>query len=293
MLRSAGMRCEVIAPSLIPTAPGQRGRNRQTRCPPAGAAVPGRSAHRRCGCQPRRRRRCGICAGPAPTWSSTAPEPGTGSASSCCATAGCGVAGTTGRSNKRPGSAQQRFDERALNDDVRALSGHADRARSSRRRHRGRPACRGVSGRRSPILSPGWAPTGVSPSSARSPWRRRCATGAGSRPPSMFMGFCRARALGAPPAASAPNRGGITHAGNAHLRTQLVEAAWAYKSRAQVGRHPRQAPRRVSTPPSSLAPGLPSCVCAASSIASMPAKPAATSSSPPSPANSPGSCGPR
>lgn len=31
------------------------------------------------------------------------------------------------------------------------------------------------------------------------------------------------------------SRGGITHAGNGHLRTQLVEAAWAYKSRPQVG----------------------------------------------------------
>ncbi|MGH9003079.1 MAG: IS110 family transposase [Acidimicrobiia bacterium] len=30
-------------------------------------------------------------------------------------------------------------------------------------------------------------------------------------------------------------RGGITHAGNGHLRAQLVEAAWAYRSRPQVG----------------------------------------------------------
>ncbi len=30
-------------------------------------------------------------------------------------------------------------------------------------------------------------------------------------------------------------RGGITHAGNIHLRTQLVEAAWAYKARAAIG----------------------------------------------------------
>lgn len=30
-------------------------------------------------------------------------------------------------------------------------------------------------------------------------------------------------------------RGGITHAGNIHLRTQLVEAAWAYKARPAVG----------------------------------------------------------
>ncbi len=30
-------------------------------------------------------------------------------------------------------------------------------------------------------------------------------------------------------------RGGITHAGNGHLRAQLVEGAWAYKAKAQVG----------------------------------------------------------
>jgi transposase len=30
-------------------------------------------------------------------------------------------------------------------------------------------------------------------------------------------------------------RGGITHAGNQHVRTQLVEAAWAYKSRPYIG----------------------------------------------------------
>lgn len=31
------------------------------------------------------------------------------------------------------------------------------------------------------------------------------------------------------------SRGGITHAGNTHLRTQLVESAWAYKARPAVG----------------------------------------------------------
>jgi len=31
------------------------------------------------------------------------------------------------------------------------------------------------------------------------------------------------------------HRGGITHAGNTHLRTQLVESAWAYRARPQVG----------------------------------------------------------
>lgn len=51
---------------------------------------------------------------------------------------------------------------------------------------------------------------------------------------SMFMGF-----TGLTPtersSGERQHRGGITHAGNVHLRTQLVEAAWAYKARAAVG----------------------------------------------------------
>jgi transposase len=58
-------------------------------------------------------------------------------------------------------------------------------------------------------------------------WRRFPTAG-------MFMGF-----TGLVPSESSSgertSRGGITHAGNGHLRTQLVEAAWAYKSRPQVG----------------------------------------------------------
>jgi transposase len=50
----------------------------------------------------------------------------------------------------------------------------------------------------------------------------------------MFMGFC-----GLVPSEHSSGerscRGGITHAGNTHLRTQLVESAWAYKARPQVG----------------------------------------------------------
>jgi len=30
-------------------------------------------------------------------------------------------------------------------------------------------------------------------------------------------------------------RGGITHAGNVHLRTQLVESAWSYRARPNIG----------------------------------------------------------
>lgn len=51
---------------------------------------------------------------------------------------------------------------------------------------------------------------------------------------STFMGFC-----GLVPSESSSGdrtmRGGITHAGNGHLRTQLVESAWAYKARPTVG----------------------------------------------------------
>ncbi len=58
-------------------------------------------------------------------------------------------------------------------------------------------------------------------------WRRFPTAG-------MFMGFC-----GLVPteysSGQRTQRGGITHAGNTHLRTQLVESAWAYKSRPATG----------------------------------------------------------
>ena len=60
-----------------------------------------------------------------------------------------------------------------------------------------------------------------------SDWRRFPTAG-------MFMGF-----TGLVPSefssGERTSRGGITHAGNTHLRTQLVEAAWAYKAKAAVG----------------------------------------------------------
>jgi transposase len=49
-----------------------------------------------------------------------------------------------------------------------------------------------------------------------------------------FMGFCGL----VPSEYSSGERrqqGGITHAGNTHLRTQLVESAWAYKGRPYIG----------------------------------------------------------
>ena len=52
-----------------------------------------------------------------------------------------------------------------------------------------------------------------------------------------------------------PTRGHITHAGNLHLRTQLVESAWAYKSRPAVGDHVAQRHAGPATRASSPAPG--------------------------------------
>lgn len=88
----------------------------------------------------------------------------------------------------------------------------------------------------------GWAPTGASPTWVRSRSRRRCATGAA------FPG--RARSWASPgwcprntPAAGPPAGGIRPCAGKAHLRTQLVESAWAYQHRPAVGaqlRHRQQ-----------------------------------------------------
>lgn len=74
-------------------------------------------------------------------------------------------------------------------------------------------------------------------------WRRFPAAGA-------FMGFC-----GLVPSeyssGERTRRGHITHAGNLHLRTQLVESAWAYKSRPSAGAQIRA--RQQGLPPEVVA----------------------------------------
>jgi len=47
------------------------------------------------------------------------------------------------------------------------------------------------------------------------------------------------------------HRGHITHTGNEHLRTQLVESAWTYRYCAQIGRG--LARRQAGNPPQTLA----------------------------------------
>jgi transposase len=106
-----------------------------------------------------------------------------------------------------------------------------------------------------------------------------------------FAGFC-----GLVPSeyssGTSTRRGHITKTGNAHLRAQLVESAWAYQYRPAVGIELRSR-QQGWTPQSWPTPGRPSCGCAAASGVWPPAKTPPTWSSPRSPGNSPASCGPR
>ena len=58
-------------------------------------------------------------------------------------------------------------------------------------------------------------------------------------------------------------RGRITKAGNAHLRTQLVEAAWSYRHHPHVGVDDPRAANTVCHRTSSLGRGTPSSDCVA------------------------------
>jgi transposase len=108
---------------------------------------------------------------------------------------------------------------------------------------------------------------------------------------SAFMGFC-----GLVPSEYSSGlvtrRGHITKAGNLHLRTQLVESAWAYQHRPSVGA--QLARRQQGLDPQVMArAGPPSSGCAGASGACALASPPPTWSPPPSLGSWPGSYGPR
>ncbi len=232
MLRSAGMRCEVIAPSLIPTAPGQRVKTDK-----------------------RDARRLALLFRAGQLTSVRVPTPAEEAVRDLCRARADMVIYLT-RARHRLGKfllrhgrvwrdgdnwtlkhaawiRQQRFDERALNETFAhyqaTLTGRkaavdaieadlmpwCERAPFTDAVTR-LAAYRGITGL-----------GGLTLASEVCDWRRFPTAG-------MFMGF-----TGLVPSESSSgertSRGGITHAGNGHLRTQLVEAAWAYKSRPQVG----------------------------------------------------------
>jgi hypothetical protein len=108
---------------------------------------------------------------------------------------------------------------------------------------------------------------------------------------SAFMGLC-----GLVPSeystGQTTRRGHIIKAGNVHLRTQLVESAWA-TSTAPASASTSPDDSRAWTPRWSPGPGPLSYGCAGGSDAWPPASPPPTSSPPPSRGSWPGSCGPR
>jgi Transposase len=100
LLHSMDVRCEVIAPSLIPKAPGDKIKTDRRDC--RRLARLHRAGELVCIRIPTVAE---ICAAPEPTWSKTSPAPATGWASSCCATGGHGGAGRPGPTPTRRGCA--------------------------------------------------------------------------------------------------------------------------------------------------------------------------------------------
>src|SRR3954463_11967944 len=82
LLARLRVHCDVVAPSLIPRAPGDRVKTdrrdarRPAPCRGGGPGAPGRGSGGPSGPPPSPGRRCGFGAGPGPTWSRTAAAPG-------------------------------------------------------------------------------------------------------------------------------------------------------------------------------------------------------------------------
>jgi transposase len=90
----------------------------------------------------------------------------------------------------------------------------------------------------------------------------------------------------------AVRRGHITKAGNSHLRAQLIESAWAYQHRPSLGVTLRR--RQSGADPATTARSWTAQQRLCSRFRRLDTrKPAATPSPWPSPGNWPGSCGPR
>jgi len=71
LLHSMEISCQVIAPSLIPKAPGDKARDRPARLPAAHRGCTAPASWSASASRPSKRRRCGIFAAPEATWSKT------------------------------------------------------------------------------------------------------------------------------------------------------------------------------------------------------------------------------
>jgi transposase len=259
LLRSMGVACDVVAPSLISRSPGDRVKTdkrdarRLARLHRSGElvaiAVPTPS-----------RRRCGTCAGPAPRWCVTGGGPGSGWISSCCATTGstgpagpgppatsCGWAGCAS-TMRRCGSTYGHYRGVVSARDAELAAIEAALApwfqRGPFAAATRRLACyRGIA-----------YPGGLALASEVFDWRRF-----GSA--TQFMGF-----TGLLPSeyssGESVRRGHITKAGNGYVRAQLIESAWTYRNRAAIGSTSNAASSTPTRPPWQ-APGRRSSGCAA------------------------------
>ena len=283
--------CEVVAPSLVPVAPGdkvktdRRDARRLVRLFRAGELVTVRVPTREEeGCRDLCRLR-----GAAVFGSRVGPVSVSGR--SCCAATSSIATGRPGRSSIDGGCARCRSTTRAPRRRSRICSPASKNASCvSPRSTLTSPgsSTRASSSTRSPASPPIEASTDSSALAMASEvcdWRRFPA-------PAKFMGFV----------GLVPRR--VLHRGeHAPLRDHQSRqrARPPQPRRSRVGLpvsgpgqpRTRSAATKASHPTSSPAPGPPRSACVDGSVASPPAKTAAPSSPPRSPANSPGSCGPR
>lgn len=232
VLRSAGMHCEVIAPSLIPAAPGQRVKTDK-----------------------RDARRLALLFRAGQLSAVRVPTPAEEAVRDLCRARADMVIDRT-RARHRLGKfllrhgrvwrgganwtlkhqawiRAQHFDERATNETLAhyqaaltAREAAVDAIDADLVPWRGRAPFADAVGRLAAYR--GITELGaLTLASEVCDWRRFPTAG-------MFMGF-----TGLVPSEHSSgerrSQGGITHAGNTHLRTQLVESAWAYKAKPAVG----------------------------------------------------------
>jgi transposase len=232
LLHSMDVRCEVIAPSLIPKAPGDKVKTDRRDCRRLAPAA----SRRRAGVDPHPHRGRGGRARPVPHQSrhGRRPHPRTEPAGQVPAAPRAAVAGRVDPDPRLPGVAARPAVRPAGNDpDVPPLPGGGGGPQHPAGRCRGRPgrlvcaAAVRLAGR----------PAGRLPrdhAAGRAHAGRRGRRLAPVRPRQPVHGVLRAgakRVFQRQPG----HRGRLTKAGNAHLRAQLVESAWSYQHRPGVG----------------------------------------------------------
>jgi transposase len=162
LLHRMDVRCEVIAPSLIPKAPWRQG-PRPTGATAAGwPGCTGPGSWWQSASPPCRKKRSGTCAGPGPTWSPTVPVPGTGCAEFLLRHGRAWRGGNAWTLTHERWLLAQHFEQPAL----AATYAHYRAvlaARDAQLKAIEADLLAGTTGRRSPTRCTAWPPTGASP----------------------------------------------------------------------------------------------------------------------------------